>query len=440
MNPARLAALGVGILAGRAARGPSLMPWPDAVRNAFPWVIGASSAGAMLAVGATASAAVRGVRGDVRSVVAPSVLTLSTIGAVTLLLRSRKRFMSGPFREGRSVEAAFDRSPVSSLVTGSVESRVSVTSLGREGARFVHAHTTSDDVAAVLAEQAVADPIRVFIGYDAAPTVEERVALAMAELDRTDAWNRGSLLVLAPAGTGYANSTPVDALEILTRGDCATVVIGYGLLPSFLSMDRTEVGARTQRALLHAIIEHGFRGRLLLYGESLGAYVQQAAFDERIAGHVDRVLWVGTPGGGPMHLGATVRLDDPRSAPAGDAGVWLLEHRADPVVRLQGSLAWRRPDWLTSDLEPGRGIPSDMRWYPLLTYAQVIVDTMFATDIRPGDFQRTGHDYRADLAAMTCVAFDFAVDAACLDRLDAHLRSLEAARAARIDGVFNPTP
>lgn len=425
-----------GITAARAASGSSLMPWPDAVRRGFPFVIGAltASATALAVPGSpTRSRSGAGFRVGLAGAGA-------TIGVGVLAYRARKRFLGALFREGREVETVLATPPTDATVSGSVESAVSVDDLGREGARFVHSVTNAADVLDVLGQSAIAPPIRIFVGHHAAPTIEERVHLALAELDRTDAWSRGTILVLAPAGTGYANSTPVDALEILTRGDCATVVIGYGLLPSFLSMDRTEPGAASQRAIIQAILDRGYSGRVLLYGESLGARVQQRALDPYLLSCVDRALWVGTPGGAKQMSETTVLLEHPDMLMDADAKVWLLEHAADPVVRLRHDVIWRRPAWLPRNGSRGREIPSDMRWRPGITYAQVIIDTVFATDIRPGDFHSRGHDYRADLAAVASAAFGFGLDGPRTARLDARLRALEIARAARIDGGFAPTP
>ena len=151
----------------------------------------------------------------------------------------------------------------------------------------------------------------------------------MAELRRTGAFDRAHLLIQAPAGSGYANSFPVDILEVLTRGDCAAVAVGYGLLPSFLSMAKVEVASHTQRLLLDAIREElsvrDRRPRLLLYGESLGAKVQEAAVS---AGPLDldhygvsAALWVGTPGGEQADIfhalcaGESYTVDRPEQLP-----------------------------------------------------------------------------------------------------------------------------
>lgn len=426
------------VLAGGVARGPSLMPWPDHVRRIFPFAIGALTGIGLSAVTAGTVLSSRVMRGQMsRTEVGRSVAVGATVvGAGYAAFRLRKQFLGSLFAEGRSIEPAFAEPPTNPCVSGSTASVVPLATLGREGARFVHALTTYDDVIAVHPAVSYQSPIRIFIGFDAAATIADRVALALAEMDRTGAWDRSTLLLLAPAGTGYANSAPVDALEILTHGDCATIVVGYGLLPSFLSLDRTDVGARTQRTLMTAITERGFAGRLLLYGESLGARVQQAALDIRefVDLGIDHALWVGTPGGADLPDEICVRLDHPADLVERDAMVWLLEHAADPVVRLTRQLAWQRPLWLSPQVERGRNVPEDMVWRPGVTYAQVLIDTLFATDIRAGDFQSLGHDYRADLAAVTSAAFGFGVDDQRNAALDARLRLLEMARAARING------
>jgi len=70
-----------------------------------------------------------------------------------------------------------------------------------------------------------------------------------------------------------------------------------------------------------------------------------------------------------------------------------------------------------------------------VTYAQVLVDTMFAQNVKPGDFQSHGHDYRADLGAVVAAAYGLEVSADQAVRLEERLRSQEVARAARIDGT-----
>lgn len=432
-------AIPAGAFLGSGAGGPSLMPWPAQVRQIFPFALGAVAGlglGAAVASVALSAQAVRGQLGA-RSVVTALGSGAAVFGVAYAALRGYKQFLGPLFAQGRIIESAFAYPPENPLVSGSVNSLIPLASHGREGARFIHGVTNPQDIDEGIGAGEARSPIRIFVGLDAGDSIEDRVGLAISEMNRTHAWDRGTLLVLSPAGTGYANATPVEALEILTKGDCATVVMGYGLLPSFLSLDRTDVGASTQRALLSAIAAHGFRGRILLYGESLGARVQQRAIEPSEFDNfgIHRALWVGTPGGADASPDVSVRVDHPNDLDSRDRPIWLLEHDADPVVRLSHELAWTRPDWLAPHGPRGRDIPEAMVWRPGVTYAQVLIDTLFATDIRAGDFQSLGHDYRADLAAVTSAAFGFGIDLDRTMRLDALLRQLEIARGARIDGI-----
>ena len=75
-----------------------------------------------------------------------------------------------------------------------------------------------------------------------------------------------------------------------------------------------------------------------------------------------------------------------------------------------------------------------MSWKPGITWAQVLVDVLFATNVEAGKFESIGHDYRADLGAVTTAAFGLEVSPEVAERLEKRLRELELARAARITG------
>ena len=57
----------------------------------------------------------------------------------------------------------------------------------------------------VMGEPALAAPVQVFVGLDSAPTAQERVDLALAEMERTGAFDRSLLVLVSP--TGWATST-----------------------------------------------------------------------------------------------------------------------------------------------------------------------------------------------------------------------------------------
>lgn len=449
-----LAGAAAGTVVAVAARGETLVPWPDRVRTAFPVVLGVVSGKVVALDVAVTASALRATTGRGRgpvTTVTPVLVGLGAVAALAVGTRvAAQRMLAKLEQQSRDIEPGFSTAPTDPDVSAGPGSAVALIELGREGARFVGTVSTPDEIREVTGLDPVASPVRVFIGHDTAATPEQRVGLAMAELRRTNAFERANLLVQAPAGTGYANSTPVDVLEVLTRGDCAAVAVGYGLLPSFLSLNKVDVASRTQRLLLDAIREElsgrTSRPRLLLYGESLGAKVQEFAIPDGPTDldhyGVAAALWVGTPGGAiadqfhDLCAGESITIDRPEQIPTSFAAtrprVWFLEHDGDPVVRFRPDLLTRRPVWLPTDGSRGRNIPATMTWKPGITWAQVLIDTLFATNVKPGDFKSGGHDYRADLGAAVTAAYDLPADAATAERLEEYLRKAEVARAARI--------
>ena len=455
--------------------GPSLMEWPSRVRTLFPVALAGLGATTVLGpplVGWSALRLARSVsaaesnRARASSVGVGIGAGVAVAGLVAGSVVARRRFLTNTANAARDLDPGFREPPASPLVSTGPGSLVDPRGVGREGARYVGTASTGDDVRFVTGAEPIAEPIRVFVGLDAGASVQQRVDLAMAELRRTGAFDRSHLVIQAPAGTGYANATPVDVVELLSRGDCASVAVGYGLLPSFLSLNRVDLARRTQQALLEAIAaecdsrgrrsaghersERSERPRLLLYGESLGAKVQQAALGAGVADldrlGIDAALWVGTPGGvdyDDVHRAfdsVAVTLDRPeqmdqvlRERPT--PRVWFLEHDGDPVVRFRADLAHTRPRWLAP--AQGRGVPPDMQWRIGVTWAQVLVDTLYATDMSPGDFRSQGHDYRADLGAVVTEAFGLTpvdVQDDWVERREIRLRELEVRRAGQVRG------
>lgn len=435
----------VGTAVALASRRPTLMPWPTPVRRVFPAVVGGLVGGTTGVTTGMVAALVERRYPRWQGMVATLGVGAGIVGTGYVAGTRARRMIED---RNRQPDPALAGGPAAATVSGSPSSLVSMSELGREGVRFVSFATEAADITAVQGRPAASAPIRIFIGFDAAAEIEQRVALAMAELRRTGAFERSVILVQAPAGTGYANSTPVDALELLTGGDCATVVVSFGLLPSFLSMRQVPQAARAQRLLLDAIAaELATRARaprVLLYGESLGASIQQAAVPagptDLDAFGISGVLWVGTPGGqlsDAIHARCEAEAivldraeDIPDRLPVPRPRVWFLEHIGDPVVRFRPALLLSRPAWLPTSGPRGRGVPDGMAFRPLITYLQVLVDTLFATDVEPGTFASAGHDYRADLGAAVLGAFDLTpppVEGVVLNEV---LAALEARRAA----------
>src|SRR5207244_6108367 len=104
-----------------------------------------------------------------------------------------------------AVETAFDIAPPSKNVSGSYESHVDFSTLSLQGRRFVWMTTPDQVLEAVMGEPKRNSPIRAYVGLESAATEGERVQLALKELDRTGAYDRAYLMVVAPTGTGYGH-------------------------------------------------------------------------------------------------------------------------------------------------------------------------------------------------------------------------------------------
>jgi len=335
---------------------------------------------------------------------------------------------------GAAIEAAYDSEPTSEFVSGGPASVIEWTTLTREGARFVNMALRPDEIETVMGRPAATSPIRVFGGLDIAETVDQRVDITMADLERLGAFERSVICVASPTGSGYINYVAAETLEFLTLGDCAMVTMQYSLRPSFTSLDRVSMGREQNRALLHALtwrlraIPEEARPRLVGFGESLGAHTFQDAFlHEGTAGFhrvgLDRALFLGSPGG--SEWATTWRVDPDRSDPDHEvvevatfdewgalptaerdsARYVLLSHHEDPIVKFGPELAVQLPDWLGSE-DARVGIPPDMTWRVLSTFLTVLIDVKNAMDVKPGIFVSRGHDYRADLARFVALAYD----------------------------------
>jgi len=377
-------------------------------------------------------------------------------------------------RANEKVEPGYSTPPGSPLVSGSAESLLPFADLGQQGRRYVTDVVTPELIEDVMGEPAVAQPIRTYVGFNSEPLYPTgRAELALAELDRTGAFDRSHLLLVSPTGTGWVDHTLIETAELLTRGDIATCCIQYGRYPSFLSVQKVALGQGQFRLLLWGVRQRlaerppERRPRVLVFGESLGAWTSSdVVMFQGVQGFdhygIDRALWVGLPwlakwsrsgmtrGSSTLVPDGTVEvfdryeqlqeLDDERRA---RLRAVILSHDNDPIAVLGPELLIRRPWWL-ADGRRGRGVPESMRWRPLVTFIQTAMDAANAMVSVPGKFGSFGHDYRADMVRFVHDAYRLpAATEEQLDRIDQTLRSLELERAQRIkakDVDAAPTP
>lgn len=310
--------------------------------------------------------------------------------------------------------------PKSPLRSGSPESLAAWNTLGRQGRSFVSGGPSTEQLEKFSGEQSI-EPIRVYVGVESAKSAEERAALALAELKRTDAFEREVLAVVTTTGTGWIEPQSADALEYIWNGDTATVAAQYSYLPSWISflVDR-EKAVDAGRALFNTVYDHWSqlpeddRPKLIAYGLSLGAFGSQSAFSgvEDMQNRTDGALFLGSPSfsqpwgyfvedrdpGSPewqptYQGGQAVRFAAKATDLNKPAAEWqspriiYMQHASDPVVWWNVDLILSQPDWLK---EPrGPDVTPLMKWYPFVTFAQVTINQFFAVDMPPGH----GHNY-----------------------------------------------
>lgn len=350
----------------------------------------------------------------------------------------------------RRTEIAYADEPAASGVSGSQFSIADYDTLGVQGRRLVSTVTSVEDIEAIMGDDAIHEPVRVYVGLGSADTEDERIEVAIQELRRTGGFDRSVLIVASPAGTGYVNYIAIEAAELMARGDVATVAVQYGEVPSMLSITKVGDAARVYAKLLgrihNELSETGKTPRIAAYGESLGAITCQMGVEQASAGGeglaVDDALWVGTPQGSRLFADLTAggapvfdHFDEVRTYLAEGnemPDVFFLNHDNDPVTLMNPKIFYESPGWLQTN-ERGRNVEPNQRWLPGVSFWQTLIDTKNAATVIPGEFFSTGHDYRADLAEFIRAAYHFDdVTDDQMEAIEARLRESEIDRAEKI--------
>ena len=426
-----------------------------------------------IGVAAGLNAAVAGLAGVVylgtripRSLVSSPLggLALSTIGGVVTIgaLTAAARIAGSKVlrrieASNAQTEVAYADAPAASTVSGSPFSLAGYDTLGLQGRRLVSEVTPPDSFVDVMGEAPATEPVRVFVGMDSADSHDDRIELAVQELRRAGGFEKSLIIAASPAGTGYVNYIAIEAAELMSMGNVATVAIQYGGLPSMLSMGRVVEATTLYAKLLSRLRDEiGRLGRditLVAYGESLGALTSQNGVKLASEGDglvVDAALWVGTPFGSPLFDELTGAGGVPvydsfddylDSAEDGNTGprVTFVNHDNDPVTKFTPQDAYRMPGWM-EPFDRGRGTNPYQRWLPGIAFWQGLIDTKNAATVVPGEFYSTGHDYREDLAEFVRLAYGLSdVTDEQMERVEARLRESEVRRAEAIaQGRLSP--
>ncbi len=313
--------------------------------------------------------------------------------------------------------------PADPLKSGSPASLVAWETLGAAGRDHMLAEPDRAGIEA-LAGGPARQPIRVYVGLNAADTPEARADLALAELRRTGAFERKVLVIATPTGTGWIDPAASAPLEYLLRGDVATVSVQYSYLPSWLSLlVEPENGVETARAVFRRVhaawaeMPPERRPRLYLFGLSLGALNSDLSVDlyDILGAPHHGALWVGPPfrsrtwrgivaarnPGTPVWLprysdGRMFRFTTQQGALDEGFGAWgplrviYLQYGSDPIVFFETGSLWRRPRIAQAPRPPD--IAPGFTWVPVISFVQMVVDMMTATLTPPG----RGHVYAAE--------------------------------------------
>ena len=352
------------------------------------------------------------------------------------------------------VEAAYPDPPTRESVTAGPASLITFDEIGKEGRRFVLMALTADEITTVMGEPA-SEPVRAVAGFESASTPEERADLALLELDALGAYKKSLIVVAAPTGVGYVSYIFAEALEYLTRGDCAVVVPQYALVPSALALNQTDAGVRMQRLILEGIRDRlasmpaATRPRLMQFGESLGAQVAldvaasgTAAFDGLgLAGGLyvgtpfrtrlwDR--WVANPTGFDPDgiLGRVSQADEIPSLPRRVRHVQVIHHD-DPITMFAYDAVVRAPWWMGPPDSRPPLVPRETQFRPITTFVITLIDLKNGMKIKPGVFVRRGHDYRIELCEAIRLTYGLPATPQQAASIEAALREREREWATR---------
>jgi uncharacterized membrane protein len=255
-----------------------------------------------------------------------------------LLLRMALHELDSSYRHIDALLPAELSAPEDPFKSGSSGSLVSWASLGAQGRERVAAVPSKSDIVS-LTTAAAMEPLRVYVGLNSAETVEQRAELALAELKRVSAFDRAVLVIATPTGTGWVDPSGMAPLEILYRGDVASVSVQYSYLPSWLSLlVEPDYGADTARAVFRVVYDYWRtlpkerRPRLYLFGLSLGARNSDLSADflDVIADPYQGALWVGPPWDSATWRRVTAMR-------AAGSPVWLPRFRDDLALPLRYS-------------------------------------------------------------------------------------------------------
>ncbi|MBI1349968.1 MAG: hypothetical protein GC156_02490 [Actinomycetales bacterium] len=382
------------------------------------------------------------------------VLGAVTAGGITALNVMTARVQ----KKDDIIEPAYPDPPTSPHVSAGPASSMPFDSLGKEGRRFVLMALSAEDITAVMGEPAV-DPVRVVGGYESASDIEERARLTVEDMTACGAFDRALICVGSPTGVGYFNYSIAEALEYLTRGDCAIVVPQYALVPSALALPRTRQAEDLTRRVLELIRDHlatmpeEKRPAVVLIGESLGANVALDLCSDADGADLTRLDSLGVHGG--LYLGVPFRtrtwiawredaeavdgtgrlvlVSQPDEIDPPDSGMrhLMVVHHDDPVNKYGYRMLVQPPWWMGAPATRPPLVPRETKFRPITTFVLATIDLLNGMQSKPGTFVRRGHDYRIDIRTGLQAALGMACTSEQAAAIETALRTREQDWATR---------
>ncbi|MCH8519044.1 alpha/beta-hydrolase family protein [Candidatus Gracilibacteria bacterium] len=327
-------------------------------------------------------------------------------------------------RSSQQVDALIpitQEAPENPLMTGSESSLIAWNTLGSKGRDFISGVTQAEEFEYFFPDEIFLEPLRVYAGLNSAETLEERAQLFLEEMIRVEAFSRSTLVLVTPTGTGWIDPKSIKTLELLLRGDVATVGVQYSYLPSWLTLlSDYEAGEESARKIFEVVYTYWSslpsdeRPELYLHGLSLGSRYSENSSDvwDIIADPYNGALWVGPTYGNTLWNRFTRQRNEESSYSSPTYGddslvrfftqfgtsadisrdwgifrILYFQHPSDAVTFFSPQSFWRAPKWMSEEFPPD--ISSELRFIPVVTFFQLLTDNFTATSTRAGH----GHTY-----------------------------------------------
>jgi uncharacterized membrane protein len=267
-------------------------------------------------------------------------------------------------------------------------------------------------------------------------------------LTATGGLSRSVICIASPTGVGYVNYVMAEALEYLTRGDCAVVVPQYAYVPSALALNKTDEGVELQTAVIEAVsrrldeLAPANRPRIVQFGESLGAQVAADVgapegvprFD---AVGLDSGLYLGVPFRSELwkewlrdaeamsDTGRLLNVSEASEIPPGDGRHVMINHHDDPINKFSYEMVVQRPWWFGPPETRPSKVPRETLFRPVISFVIALIDLLNGMDSKPGEFRLLGHDYRVDIAQALEKVYGLPVTVDQRDQIESALRRRE---------------